>query len=136
MCQRKRHHNMWYVGIYFYKPRYSVILRSKKNKLYLENFFWTNKCRKQLYDIEDQPNKIMKSIPTNISNVPSPRYRISASFNIYQLRRTLNRILLLLTATIYTAVEMEIARPWKLMWIISKLPNHIPFEEFCKIICQ
>ena len=56
------------------------------------------------------PNRVMNNMPTNISRVPIPRKRISDSFRMSQLSRTLIRILLLLTATIYTAVEIEIVR--------------------------
>jgi hypothetical protein len=52
----------------------------------------------------------MKSIPMNISRVPNPRYLKSASLKRNQLKRTLNSMLLLLTATIYAAVDTEMAR--------------------------
>lgn len=67
-------------------------------------WMWFNVLDKELLIFKKmnsiQPSSVMKIIPTNISSVPSPRYRISVSFKISQLRITLKRILLLFTATI------------------------------------
>jgi hypothetical protein len=54
VCQRKRHHNIWYVQAIFGNPSYSVNLRSEKNLADSKKCFGKNICTKIGYEIEAQ----------------------------------------------------------------------------------